>query len=755
MASWIDWAKTKLLVEQATSHNDDPTPIYVLDEVVAALAGGDSRAGVDAVIARLGHRSPIVKRKALKLVAHIGRKGSPDLRRLLSRQSGAVRDLQHFRCDPDPFTGDAVWRRVQESAQDALNAIHAAPEAVATPHSTLGGRIQGFGSDAAGGGGGSRRGFGSDAVGGSSSVGGGGGGGGSGRMVGFGSADAVQSGMQAVSSGMRSLGGKAGGLLRQDGYSSSQLDGGSSYGGSTSRQGAALTQPIMQAGGPPLAAASSNSAGLAAAAGGGRPLGGGGSASSSAAEAAAEAKLVDRLCAPAGLRAAPSREDLQAFVAAVSALDGLAVARLLEQKLEAAAPWQSTLRALCAIEAVVEGGSSTACGQLAVHFQTRPEAVAKAAESPQASVRQRAQKLLALLGGDGGSQSGGGITAAAGTAHQQQQQQQQPLFTEDLLGEAEPAAGLDLLQDLAGPSPAPPSASSTAAAAAPTAAAPVDLMAGLSMATSPGPAPAVVVQQPDGALGGGGPAAAADPFAGMLLTCDMSAVPGGTAGQAGSSLSPQPPAASPLDLLGGLSFQAAPGAAAPRMAAPQAAFSAAPQQLGDLGDLLGGLSVSPAQPAGVPLGSGFQQQPMQQQPMQQPSYQPFGGGIASGAMPSLGLGLQQQSPMHMPLSGPFSGQAAMLRQQQQAAGYQPHGSWSSGSGSSLGHGSTAAFGTPASAVQQHAGMGRLGSSNGVQHGRQASGGGDALCKLNSSGIVDTPNSFNFVDDAIAAARRKQ
>lgn len=119
----------------------------------------------------------------------------------------------------------------------------------------------------------------------------------------------------------------------QDGYSSSQLDGGSSYGGSTSRQGAALTQPIMQAGGPPLAAASSNSAGLAAAAGGGRPLGGGGSASSSAAEAAAEAKLVDRLCAPAGLRAAPSREDLQAFVAAVSALDGLAVARLLEQKL--------------------------------------------------------------------------------------------------------------------------------------------------------------------------------------------------------------------------------------------------------------------------------------------------------------------------------------------------------------------------------------------------------------------------------------
>lgn len=61
-------------------------------------------------------------------------------------------------------------------------------------------RIQGFGSDAGGGGGG---GYGSSGGGyGSGSTGGGGGGG---RMVGFGSADVVQSGMQALSSGMRSL----------------------------------------------------------------------------------------------------------------------------------------------------------------------------------------------------------------------------------------------------------------------------------------------------------------------------------------------------------------------------------------------------------------------------------------------------------------------------------------------------------------------------------------------------------------------
>ena len=53
--------------------------------------------------------------QALKVVAHIGRKGSADLRRLMARHSGAVRDLLHFRCEPDPFKGDTVWKRVQAS----------------------------------------------------------------------------------------------------------------------------------------------------------------------------------------------------------------------------------------------------------------------------------------------------------------------------------------------------------------------------------------------------------------------------------------------------------------------------------------------------------------------------------------------------------------------------------------------------------------------------------------------------------------
>lgn len=182
------------------------------------------------------------------------------------------------------------------------------------------GRIQGFGSEAAGGysggSGSGMLGFGSESAGGY----GGSGGGSGGRMVGFGSADVMQSGMQAISSGMRTLSGG-----RYDDYSGAQLDGGGysggySGGGSSSRAGAAgLAQgPIVQAGAvtPPSAPAGSSTA-----------------AGTSSSGGAAEQRAVERICTPAGLRTAPSREDLRAFVDAIASLDGTAVAQLLQRKL--------------------------------------------------------------------------------------------------------------------------------------------------------------------------------------------------------------------------------------------------------------------------------------------------------------------------------------------------------------------------------------------------------------------------------------
>ena len=66
-------------------------------------------------------------------------------------------------------------------------------------------------------------------------------------------------------------------------------------------------------------------------------------------------------------------------------------------------PWQSSLRALCALEAVVQQGASTSCGEIAVHFQSNPTAIQDATRSTQASLRIRANAVLQLLGVGAGS----------------------------------------------------------------------------------------------------------------------------------------------------------------------------------------------------------------------------------------------------------------------------------------------------------------------------------------------------------------
>lgn len=216
-------------------------------------------------------------------------------------------------------------------------------------------------------------------------------------------------------------------------------------------------------------------------------------------------------------------------------------------------PWQSTLRALCAIEAVAESGSSAACGQVAVHFQAHPEAVRRAADSPQASVRQRAQKVLSVLGAWYSSDAGGAS-----------QQPPPQLFTGDLLGEVDPAgAAAASLSDLLGESAAQPAPSSASANAAPAAShllAGLDVSACISTGTASQPAFA----------------AAADPFGGMLL--------------ADQQAHAQPPVAgaSDLDLLGGLSLESTVLPPAP----VRAVTAAAPAQGGGLGDLLGAASLT-------------------------------------------------------------------------------------------------------------------------------------------------------------------
>jgi len=231
-----------------------------------------------------------------------------------------------------------------------------------------------------------------------------------------------------------------------------------------------------------------------------------------------EESIVDDITTPSGLRPLPDASDLRRFVEAASTMDGLRLAELLRAKMEAPGGWQAGLRALCALEAVLQRGSSQACGEVAVMFQSEPTHIQALATSQQQLVREVAGRCLRLLLGDdavptevaaaGGGKKGGGKPYAAA-----------PPPAQDLLSldddppaaggaqassssaaAAAVAVGVDLLADLAGPPvPAVPAAAaadslfsgldvgstSSVPAAAPAAA--DDLFGGLSLAAAPPP----------------------------------------------------------------------------------------------------------------------------------------------------------------------------------------------------------------------------------------------------------------------------
>lgn len=162
--------------------------------------------------------------------------------------------------------------------------------------------------------------------------------------------------------------------------------------------------------------------------------------------------------------------------------------------------WQETLRALCAIEAILEHNSSPSSGEVGVHFQANVSIIRRAQQSAQATVRQRAERVLRLLGGDTLPAEGAAVRPSQDllgddlvVSTESALSTQSTQSTMDLLAgldvaptpasasaSAVPSQGsqaFDILGDLMGPSPPssavlhPPVA---APAAAPAAAQPVD-----------------------------------------------------------------------------------------------------------------------------------------------------------------------------------------------------------------------------------------------------------------------------------------
>lgn len=296
-----------------------------------------------------------------------------------------------------------------------------------------------------------------------------------------------------------------------------------------------------------------------------------------------EEGLVDDICAPGGLRPVPDASDLRRFVEAASAMDGLRLAEVLRAKMEGPGGWQVALRALCALEVVLQRGSSQACGEVAVMFQSDTMPLQALATSQQQLVRETAARCLRLLLGEDAAPVV--IEAPAGKkgakAYATTPPPAQDLLSLDdeapAAAHAAPAAAsaIDLLGDLAGPAPIP-----TAAAAAPAAAAGGDsLFSGLEVGAGTA----------QSAAGAASASSVGDMFGGLSLSPPAAAV--------------LQPAAAPV----------APAAAAP-VAASAASSKKPAAPLDDLFSDMGTSSLA----APVQMQQHFaQQQPVQQQPWMQ------------------------------------------------------------------------------------------------------------------------------------------
>lgn len=275
---------------------------------------------------------------------------------------------------------------------------------------------------------------------------------------------------------------------------------------------------------------------------------------------------------------------------------------------QACTNWQVALRAVCALEAMLQAGSSQAAGEVSIMFQSDPDLLRILATSDNAPLRDKAAWVLKLLVGEDMSATLSAQAAAAAAASQARPAAAPAAAAFDLLG------GLD---SPAAPAPRPAAAAAAAASRPAAATSPLDLLGDLDVPSS---VPSAQVGS-EGLLGSS-PAGGGDMFGGLTVASGGS--PGALAAPPGLAPPPRPAAPAqpaPLDdLLGSFSPVPAAAPAAPAPAAWPPAAVAAPRPGGAAAfDFLGMPTPTPAQTLmGAPVAGGAQG-------YMQPAY----GGVAS------------------------------------------------------------------------------------------------------------------------------
>ncbi|XP_073119324.1 protein MODIFIED TRANSPORT TO THE VACUOLE 1 [Henckelia pumila] len=364
------------MIDGATSDEDKVTPVYKLEEICDLLRSAHVsivKEVAEFILKRLQHKSPIVKQKALRVIKYAVGKSGVEFRREMQRNSVDVRQLIHYKGQPDPLKGDALNKAVRETAQETLSALFSPDESKSTPaESSLASRIQGFGSTNYEMPSEDRKSF---------------------------ISEVVDIGTATIKQGLSSF--------IQSPSMRKNVEAGSYRSPNLRHSFTTENEYSDQYEGIGSRATNDNSSRFSKNAGSGKW---GPEISSSQIETingdsaatygqkTREEKLLETIVTAGGVRLQPTRDALHVFLMEASKLNPLALGQAIEAKLKSPM-WQVRMKAICVLEAVLRKTDDQNFSVVASYFVDNYDVLVKCSESPQASLRDKANKVLNLLDG--------------------------------------------------------------------------------------------------------------------------------------------------------------------------------------------------------------------------------------------------------------------------------------------------------------------------------------------------------------------
>lgn len=363
------------MIDAVTSDEDKVAPVYKLEELCDLLRSSHVsivKEFSEFILKRLDNKSPIVKQKALRLIKYAVGKSGSEFRREMQRNSVAVRNLFHYKGYPDPLKGDALNKAVRDTAQETISAIFseengskpAAPESINR-------RIEGFGNTS----------YQVPAIDNNKSF--------LSEVVGIGSAS-IKQGISSFAQGHLSS--------KNEGGSSSSYRGPNLHRSLTlENEGSGRYDPVKLGSDGKYGVSTKSTSGGSW----GHVSGETASESSGAVRLESktrEEKLLETVVTSGGVRLQPTRDALHAFILEAAKMDTVALSIALEGKLQSPM-WQVRMKALCVLEAILRKKEDGNLSIVHTYFSENTDVIQRCADSPQSSLREKANKVLSLLNG--------------------------------------------------------------------------------------------------------------------------------------------------------------------------------------------------------------------------------------------------------------------------------------------------------------------------------------------------------------------